>query len=153
LSFHTITIPAQNALLKIIEEPRIGVRFILVTTNTETILPTLYSRLQEQTMSSKPDYENIEAKLFLQTPYEKRMKLPYIIELLGREDEEKRKDREAVRIFIISLAAALTVYMPNIQDYPKHTLTILESASYAGDPSSSSKSLLEYLSLVLPQTK
>ena len=48
ISFHIITLPAQNALLKILEEPRMGVKFILVTTNKESIIPTLYSRLEEQ---------------------------------------------------------------------------------------------------------
>jgi len=45
LAFDFITPEAQNALLKILEEPSLGTHFILVTSNSESLLPTLKSRL------------------------------------------------------------------------------------------------------------
>ncbi len=148
LSFHTITLPAQNALLKILEEPRIGVRFILVTSNREALLPTFFSRLQYQE-EGETSKEHNEAKKFLATEPEERMKLPYIVSLLANKDEEDRKDREGVRTFILSLISELN----KATLAPHYALTTLEFASYAGDPSSSGKNILEYLALLLPQTK
>ena len=149
ISFHTITLPAQNALLKIVEEPRSGVRFIFVTTNKDAIIPTLYSRLEERTTRSSKTEKNLNAVLFLSTAHTSRMKLPFITDLVTKEDKQGRKDRETVRLFIISLVDVLSSH----KEYSKYTLMTLETASYAGDPSSSGKALLEYLSLLLPQTK
>lgn len=38
---------AQNALLKLLEEPRAGVTFILTAPHTEALLPTILSRVQQ----------------------------------------------------------------------------------------------------------
>lgn len=149
VSFHTITIPAQNALLKIAEEPRFGVTFIFVTSNKNAIIPTLYSRLQEKSSRDGDIEKNNEAEIFLKTPHTQRMKLPYIVKLLTKVDEEGRKDRESVRAFILSLIDILT----SSKEGKGYLSTTLETASYASDPSSSGKALLEYLSLLLPQTK
>lgn len=148
LSFHTITLPAQNALLKILEEPRAGVRFILVTSNQESLIPTLYSRLQHRESSDSLPKNN-EAQYFLATSHSERMKLPYVMSLLNAKDEEGRKEREGVRTFILSLVDVLT----KSSSESKYILATIETASYAGDSSSSGKALLEYLALLLPQTK
>ena len=148
VSFHTITVPAQNALLKIVEEPRNGVRFIFVTTNKDAIIPTLYSRMEEKRLETSLQ-ENSTSHIFLRTPHTERMKLKEVGEILLKVDEEGRKDREAVRMFILSLVPSLT----RNNTSQKYTQETLEVASYAGDPSSSGKALLEYLSLLLPQLK
>jgi hypothetical protein len=148
VSFHTITVPAQNALLKIVEEPRNGVRFIFVTTNKDSIIPTLYSRMEEKRLETAL-LKNDTSHIFLKTPHIERMKLKEVSEILLKVDEEGRKDREAVRMFILSLVPSLTRNSTS-QKYIQETL---EVASYAGDPSSSGKALLEYLSLLLPQLK
>ena len=148
VSFHTITHPAQNALLKILEEPQAGVRFIFITTNKEKLLDTVLSRMHVvEEKEEKTD--TIDARIFLETSPTSRMKLPSIISLLERVDEEGRKDREAVRGFIFSL---LDVVQGT--SYPSRYLQeILQVASYAGDPSASGKALLEYLALLLPVLK
>jgi DNA polymerase III delta prime subunit len=149
ISFHTIGLEAQNALLKILEEPRAGVTFILVTSNTSNLIPTVLSRLYLIKTSELNSDISKEALLFLQTPSVSRMKLPYIVDILSRVDEEERKDREAIRAFILSLTGIL-VKEKYSQKYLQETLEI---ASYASDPSASGKALLEYLSLLLPQIK
>lgn len=149
LSFHTITLPAQNALLKILEEPRVGVRFILVTTNQEALIPTLLSRLQLQSLPLQEVLYKKEATLFLATPHKERMKLASVTSLLNATDEEKRKDREGVKLFILSIATLLGTK----QELHKETQEVLEVASYASDPSSSGKALLEYISLIVPVIK
>lgn len=150
ISFHTSGIPAQNAMLKILEEPRAGVRFIVVTSNKETLLPTVLSRLQlfETGDRARRDLQN--AELFLATKPTARMKLPFITELLARVDEEGRKDRESVRGFILEIIDALR---ESKQNDVRALVETLHMASYASDPSTSTKAILEYLSLSLPQVK
>lgn len=154
ISFHTITVPAQNALLKIVEEPPLHVGFIFITSNKEALLPTLLSRLHELSASSlggirNGDGESDGVENFLRTNPSDRTKLPQIVALLKQEDEEGRKDRESVRSFILDLATALK----EKGVAPKYILETIEIASYAGLPSSSTKALIEYLSLLLPKTK
>lgn len=151
ISFATAGIPAQNALLKVLEEPRAGVRFMLLTSNKEHLLPTVLSRVHEVQVPS--NYQLLtpnSAQLFLETQPTLRMKLPCVVELLAQEDEEGRKDREAVRYFIMQLVDVLSVSKDRQSSYIQETL---EMASYAGDSSSSGKALIEYLALLLPQTK
>ena len=149
ISFHTAGIPAQNAMLKILEEPRAGVRFVLVTSNKESLLPTVISRLHVISLEeSKRKNGNVAE--FLETKPTSRMKLPCIADLLAREDEEGRKDRESARVFLLSLGEHF-VGAKGISK--KHAEEIFECASYASDPSTSIKAIFEYLSLLLPQVK
>lgn len=151
ISFHTASLPAQNAMLKILEEPRVGVRFILVTSNKDSLIDTVLSRLHEvknKTQKVVAD-KNINAEEFLQTQNVSRMKLPFVIELLSQIDEEGRKDRESVRIFILSLVEVLN----SLKVESRYITETLQVASYASDPSASGKALLEYLALLLPQVK
>ena len=52
ISFHTAGIPAQNALLKILEEPGDTTRFILITSNKANLIQTVLSRVQHQEIES-----------------------------------------------------------------------------------------------------
>ena len=149
ISFHTASLPAQNAMLKVIEEPPIGVRFILLTSNKESLIDTVLSRVQEFNNEEQRTKNEEPALEFLSTNYSNRMKLPFIISLLAKMDEEGRKDREAVRNFILSLVEVLR----SKKVESKYILETLETASFASDSSASGKALLEYLSLLLPVTK
>lgn len=154
VSFHTATIPAQNAMLKILEEPKIGVSFILVTSNRDVILPTVISRVHEMKIEDKVHKTEENASLFLRTKPVDRMELSIIKELLERKDDNGRNDREAIRNFILSLAEYIREKMAIEKKLiSKHLLSVNEVASYASDPSGSGKMLLEYLSLYLPQIK
>jgi hypothetical protein len=148
ISFHTAGHAAQNAMLKILEEPRAGVRFILLTSNKSNVIDTILSRVLHFPIENIKE-STTHAEEFLNTNPSTRMKLPFVIELLARVDEEKRKDREGVREFILSIAKVLS----NFRAKPKHITESIEVASYASDSSASGKSLLEYLALLLPQTK
>lgn len=159
ISFHTSGIPAQNSMLKILEEPREGVRFILVTSNKDNLIPTVISRLLEVT-SRKSKVHKVESeflipvKVFLETQPTVRMKLPLVIELLSRVDEEDRKDKESVRNFILQIVDYLgKQFIDGRIIKSKYIEETLQMASYASDPSVSVKALLEYLALLLPQIK
>ncbi len=147
VSFHTATLPAQNAMLKILEEPGEKVRFILITSNKEHLLETVISRTRLITPQDVSQV-NVFAKEFLETKPALRFKLKGVTALLAQEDEEGRKDREAVRSFIVSLVDVLATDKKIPKKYIKETL---EMASYAGDPSVTVKFIIEYLSLLLPR--
>lgn len=147
ISFHTIGLEAQNALLKILEEPRLGIRFILITSNKTNLIDTILSRVL--VIEEKENNEMLtHAEIFLNTSHGLRIKLPYIVDILSRVDEEDRKDRESVRTFILTLSTVLK----NENIGPRYIKETLEVASYVSDPSTSGKALLEYLSLLLPQS-
>lgn len=148
ISFHTIGIPAQNAMLKILEEPRDKVKFILLTSNKDSLINTIISRVCEVNRKEKDNVFDLRAKLFLETKPTLRIKIPVVIELLSNVDEEGRKDREGIKKFILQLVDIL-IKEKNIKS--KYIQGAIEIADYASDPSASGKALLEYLSLLLPQ--
>jgi DNA polymerase III delta prime subunit len=53
LDAHLLTLPAQNALLKTLEEPPSNSQIYLVTTSPDALLPTVLSRVQIQKSSDK----------------------------------------------------------------------------------------------------
>jgi len=57
---HMLTVPAFNALLKILEEPPSHVKFIFATTEPNKVIPTIQSRCQ------RFDFSNISPKLIAQ---------------------------------------------------------------------------------------
>lgn len=149
ISFHTVGHEAQNALLKMLEEPQNGVRFILVTSNKASLIDTVLSRVHHVHLEDRSATMSAHVLEFLKTKNTARMKLPFITELLTRVDEEDRKDREGVREFILTLSSVLSK-----QKYEsRYILKTLDVASYAALPSASGKALLEYLALLLPQGK
>lgn len=149
ISFNTVSLPAQNAMLKVLEEPRSGVRFVLLTTHKNTLIETVLSRVHHIQLGGTSDVQEKHAQEFLSTSPSFRIKLSFITTLLAGVDEEGRKDREAVKIFILSLVEVLAENHVEA----RHITETLEIASYASDPSASGKALIEYLALLLPQIK
>lgn len=148
ISFHTAGLPAQNAMLKVLEEPRSNTRFILLTTDKSNLIDTVISRTQHIQIDSETRGDK-RAEEFLSTSPAFRMKLSHVIDLLAQLDEEGRKDREGVKGFILSLVDV----MSKKKLESRYIVETLEIASYASDPSASGKALIEYLALLLPQTK
>lgn len=60
---NSITLQAQNALLKLFEEPPAGVRFYLLLPNTEVIIPTLRSRLYVLQTETKTENSGVLKEL------------------------------------------------------------------------------------------
>lgn len=63
LGAKSFTIPAQNALLKILEEPPRNIVFILLAPNKSTFLPTVRSRLPLQSEIEAKEYEMLDLSL------------------------------------------------------------------------------------------
>jgi DNA polymerase III delta prime subunit len=149
ISFHTASLPAQNAMLKILEEPRTNMRFVLLTTNKNNLIDTVLSRVRHIHINGEESVNHKHALEFLSTSPSFRMKLSHVIDILAKVDEEGRKDREEVKGFILSLVSV----MSERKVAPRYIAETLQIASYASDPSASGKALLEYLALLLPAIK
>jgi len=63
LGAKSFTIPAQNALLKILEEPPENIVFVLLAPNKSTFLPTVRSRMSLQLEHETKKYEPISLSL------------------------------------------------------------------------------------------
>src|SRR3989344_1240362 len=97
-----ITSDAQNALLKVFEEPAAHTHFVLLVPHG-TLLPTLRSRCMRFDFAHRDGgAERNEAELFLKGPYAARS--AHVEKLL------KDKERERVRTFLNALEAVLYDY-------------------------------------------
>jgi len=93
-----MTIPAQNAFLKLLEEPNESTKFILTSHRPESLLPTIRSRLENQyiTQISKDQTNALLNKLPNLTA-QKRMQLLFIAEGLPAELYRLTNDEMAFR--------------------------------------------------------
>ncbi len=134
---------AQNALLKILEEPRDGVFFFLATPRPERLLPTFRSRLyMDSALLSLLGKLATPSDEFLQAPYKKRLAI--IAPLI--EEGNKAGAFELITNALYSLHIT------------HHTSpTVLSSLDrlrdYITDTSSSLKQILEYSALMIPQVE
>ena len=150
LSVSSITSEAQQALLKLFEEPQAGVVFVVLIP-PGALLPTLRSRMLPYPQAStlrlntkdSPLYFE-EARAFLRSPQKARS--AQIGELL--EDEEWAKDR--VRDFLTGLELVLQKETRRLE-VRTGLEDIAKVRSYAGDRSPSFKMLLEHLAVSLPR--
>ena len=139
LVFEAITRPAQNALLKLLEEPANDTYFILVVPNTHILLPTVRSRVAYMgRYVSATDTD--EVRQFLAgNPAERSLII-------------KQMTKDSDRIRARKFCDALEVYYRSNGGVEKHSGTLREVMfvrSYITDPSSSPKMLLEHLVAVL----
>lgn len=142
LAVASITSEAQQALLKLFEEPQHGTQFILLLPHG-ALLPTLRSRMMAYPAALQTEGESGEAKKFLKLSGKDRS--DFITKLL--KDDEGEKER--VRDFVNALEAQL---YKKIQE-PKAREGLADVAMvrrYLGDRSPSLKMLLEHLAMSLP---
>lgn len=144
---------AQNALLKIFEEPPQGTYLFLVIPNVGNLLPTLRSRVQILTTprpgSGRQEISEL-ATQFLAGSKEKRSA---IIKKLttGRDEDERRENRDEALALLHGIETA--VYQSKKRDASSIALLtdIATFRGYLQDRSSPVKMILEHLSLVLPK--
>ncbi len=147
------TTEAQQALLKLLEEPQQGVVFVLIMPHG-MILPTLRSRCEElKIQDSRIKNQDTEsarnAKVFLALDYKERSAE------VARIIKESADDRGLVRSFINTLEKELYVHMykkdgadPVIAEALRDIATL---RTYLSDRSPSLKMILEHLAASLPK--
>jgi len=142
VSFSSITVEAQNALLKLFEDPPEGAVFHLVVAREDILLSTLRSRLLlVSTQSSQTETDTV--KMFLKM-------------LPGERMEEIAKRTKAKDIeWIEALATGAEKFAASRPVAEKETLlrSVVYIRGYLGARGASSKMLLEALALSLPKLR
>lgn len=139
VAFRSITIEAQNALLKILEEPTKGSYFFIVTPSTSTIVSTLQSRLRNVSTALRNETNPLVNSFLLSTP-SKRLDL--LSEMI------KDKDKKKAHAFLDSLL--LTLYQKGgVKNY-RALENVLHARRNLPNRGASMKLLLEHVALVIP---
>lgn len=89
LGAKTFTVPAQNALLKILEEPPRNIVFILLAPNKSTFLPTVRSRLVLKQEHTHHEYEPLSLSL-------KNLDLSGLFSFVKEHDRLKKHEAKAL---------------------------------------------------------
>ncbi len=136
-----ITVEAQNALLKTLEEPTASTLFFLILPSRWLLLPTVLSRLHVVQMTSGiEERASVSAEVFwAATPAER---LKHIEPLL------EKKDKKEALVFIDSLIR-YAHQTPGSQKYVA-LQELLHARGYLMDRAASLKLILEHLALSIP---
>jgi DNA polymerase III delta prime subunit len=133
-----ITEEAQQALLKIIEEPPLSTKFIFVLPHGYTLLPTLESRFERRAGSEAASDTSV-FDIFFTASYKERM--------TSIEEATKKKDH----IWQAAIKRGLVNYLKSETNLSHRTLSELEYVSrLLLTRGASNKFLLEHLALTLP---
>ncbi len=144
---------AQNALLKLFEEPPEGAYLFLVMPTLGGLLPTLRSRVQEISLSvsGRPKRAIPEAaEAFMKASKEKRSAL--IKKLTsGKDEEERRENREEALAIVNGIEAAAYAKLTRGGGAAALLSDIALLRSSLHDRSAPVRMILEHLSLVMPK--
>lgn len=157
---NTLSLDAQNVLLKMFEEPIENTHFFLVVPDVNSLLKTLVSRFY--VISARQDLadEMQEAEKFITMPLQKR--IDFIKELLEESEEKDEEGNEIVALdstrvqalkFLNALETALhqkfwtRFNLVQNTDFFEHIFKVRE---FLRMPGSSTKTLMESVALVVP---
>jgi DNA polymerase III delta prime subunit len=102
---HKITHEAQNALLKLLEEPPANTLLLLETANKDSLLPTVLSRLVQVYVAGVTN--SIGKSGFPEFDELRKLNIGQLFELA----EKYSKDKESVRQFLFHLVAISRTFM------------------------------------------
>ncbi len=144
IEISNITHEAQNALLKIFEEPNENSHFFIIMPSIELLLPTLRSRLfiLPKEINENDEEKEKEIKDFLKLS--KKEKIDYVDNIAKRiSDEEINKS------YAIDFLSTLEIYLykEGLKKNSQILKAIIKVKDYMNDKSSSIKQLLEYVVL------
>ncbi|HEY4499151.1 MAG TPA: hypothetical protein VJH94_03760 [Candidatus Paceibacterota bacterium] len=153
IAFNAATADAQNALLKVLEEPSPDTHFFLIVPQSEVILPTLCSRLYlvstDRTFSG-PGEEHRDAEAFLKAGRKERLAMAKAIaDAIAEGEKEKQVAIDLVGNLEVLCARGFLSAGASTELFKDLSLC----RDYLKDPSASVKMLLEHVALVLPQAK
>jgi DNA polymerase III delta prime subunit len=131
ISTLSVTVEAQNALLKLFEEPPERTHFFLLTPQAKSLLPTLLSRVH--TLDEGVDLESDKAEKFLCGNVSERLKI--IAPIIKNKDKEKARN-------LVSALSSLT-----------KSEKLVEAERYLSGRSPSVKMILENLAVSMLQSK
>lgn len=145
ISMNGITIEAQNALLKLLEEPADYAYFFLIIPSAHLLIPTVKSRLSEIEISISENKRSTseDGNNFLKLSIAKRLD---VIKKLTEEISKEKKTKQDAINFLNEIEQAL--YSKGItSDTLKSLETLSMSRKYINDRAPSLKILLESVAL------
>ncbi len=158
LGISSITSEAQQALLKLFEEPNQGAIFVVLIPHG-IVLPTLRSRFLPYPEVLKTKADTGDAKEFLASTYAKRS--ARVTAFLKNDDEDTR---EQTRTFVNGLESLLYAELQKLRrpegvgvptkasgDIIAGLTDIAHFRQYLGDRAPSLKMILEHFAATLPQ--
>ena len=135
--FHTATVEAQNALLKLFEDPPQTSRFIVGTPDRHSLLPTLRSRLELGDVT-KPPLTQPEFSEWISLSVPKRLQLV--------TNKLKAKDT----VWLQAMKSGLVRYARDTTCSRVEAKSLLFVSQWLGKRGASNKLLLEELALTVP---
>lgn len=144
--FHFITREAQNALLKLFEEPTPDTHFFLISENQALLLPTLRSRLFVIKITDKKD-RGEEARIFLKASVDERIKMTERF----KDSENDTKKSEALAL--LSEIEEILGENESLRQRGGVLGELLALKKYLYDRAPSVKMIIDYLALRLPVIK
>jgi DNA polymerase III delta prime subunit len=154
ITTNAATVEAQNALLKLLEEPAQYAHFFLIVPSAHILLPTVRSRMQEVIQDSRfriqekkqsAEQKEIidEAKKFLKMTPTKRLEV--VKKLVEDITKEKKTKQDAINF--LDAIQSILYEEKGVKDGAK-SLEIIETArKYIHDRAPSVKMLMEYVAL------
>lgn len=154
IAVRSITLDAQHALLKVLEEPAPHAHFFIALSTLHGILRTLRSRAL--LIYGKPEELPFlaDARTFLASYPNVRLEIlePTTKGLSDDDEKVKKEARERVDLFLRSLITAFNEQAPTIPNHVRQTYIqeFTTAQRYMRNVASAPKLLLEHLALVLP---
>ncbi len=139
---------AQQALLKLLEEPSAGTVLILLVPHG-SLLPTVRSRCLPFPFTGEASASNKEAKSFLKVSPKERSE--QIAELLDEEEGTRERAREFLSALERELYAGFTKKGAAREELARGMEDIARFRMYLGDRAPSVKMMLEHLAATLPR--
>ena len=138
----SITTEAQNALLKILEEPPAGAMFFFIIPAPDTLLATLRSRAQMLALGTQMRGSSIvDVHLFLAATPQRRLDM---LKVLLEKDEDEKRDLGNIIAFLSSLEKS-------VEKDPDGLRAVYRAQKYIGDRGALVKPLLEQIALLVPK--
>ncbi len=141
-----ITVDAQNALLKTLEEPPAGACFFLIVPSPTSLLPTLRSRVHIIALDSKQTSGDVDT--FLAALPEKRIEM--MKSLYAKSDDDERDISRAVT-FLEELERALAPRAVKDPSVRVGIRAVYRAREYITDKGSLLKTLVEQVALLTPR--
>ena len=149
LELYAITHEAQNALLKLFEEPEEGNHFFLIVPSFDILLPTLRSRLLLQDMDAAATTAGKDGGIEAFLTSSLKEKIAFVDALAADISDEKKLKHEALT-FLNNLEKTLYVaYAKNRSEHAAVFKAIARARTYMNDRAPSVKMLLEYVALTV----
>ncbi len=156
ISTNGITVQAQNAMLKMFEEPTENTHFFIIVPTSNFIIDTLLSRvvvldgsfviphlMRDPGSSNTKEDKVLDSKKFLKSTYPERLKM---IEKFLKEFKDNKEGKSVANDFVSEIE---TIIAKDLKQNKDSLEKILEIKKYIFDTSSSIKMLLETLAMVL----